>query len=200
MMLVKVCNKFNEPTVPKKQFFMDFMDIMSGGMPETDKLLEDDRSPLAGSPVGDIYLKAKNTWKIFRISLPIFILILFGVLFLFFMHEPKEYLRYVAKMFIRTGVWLVVPFLILLLWTTISPINTTPLLDTMSQGLPGEDGTSSASGTPDIDMGKVFFMMLPIMLKQIYPLVIFLIGVFLILLGIAGLLVFKLVKPKEQNK
>ena len=116
------------------------------------------------------------------------------------MHEPKEYLRYVAKMFIRTGVWLVVPFLILLLWTTISPINTTPLLDTMSQGLPGEDGTSSASGTPDIDMGKVFFMMLPIMLKQIYPLVIFLIGVFLILLGIAGLLVFKLVKPKEQNK
>ncbi|MBT4824614.1 hypothetical protein HN695_05900 [Candidatus Woesearchaeota archaeon] len=200
MMLVKVCNNFNDPSIPKREFFISFMDIMSGGMPETDKLLEDKNSPLADSPITAIYTKIKNIWKPFKISLPILVLILFGVLFLFFMHEPKEYLRYVAKMFLRTGIWLVIPFLILLIWTTISPINTTPLMETMSQALPSEDG-SMPSGSPDLDMGKVFFMMLPIMIKQIYPLVVFLIGVFLILIGVAGLLGVKFMnKPSSEKK
>lgn len=191
----KVCGDFRNSELSKKQFFMNMMDTMTpGGLPDTEDMIEGkelSNSPLADNPITNIYSKIRNSWKVLGISLPIFIIILFGLLFLFFMHEPKEYLKYIAKMFLRTGIWLVVPFIILLIWTTVHPIDTTPIMHTMIDGLQ-MDGQSVSQ--PNLDEKSVFFTMLPIILKQVYPLGIFLIGILFILLGVAGVFGVKLLK------
>jgi hypothetical protein len=189
----KVCDDFRNVKLSKKQFFVNMMDtMMPGGLPEIDTITEHKDSPLADNPISNAYSKIKGVWKVLGISLPVFIIIMFGLLFLFFMHEPKEYLKYIAKMLLRTGIWLIVPFIILLIWTAIHPIDTTPIMLTMLDGLQ-IDG-QSVQNVPDIDEKSIFFTMLPIILKQVYPLGIFLVGIFLILLGVAGILGHKLLK------
>ena len=194
---VSLCETFYDEKTPKKEFFLSMMDtFMPGGLPELDDLDNKD-SPLADNPITGITSKIKTLWKVLGISLPVFILILLGLLFLFFMHEPKRYLRHIAKMVLRTGIWLVIPFIILLIWTAVNPIDTTPLMQLMVDGLPIE-GQSSGLSQPDLDEKSAFFMMLPIVLKQLYPLGIFLIGIFFILLGTAGVLWFKLLNKDKS--
>ncbi|MFH1439199.1 MAG: hypothetical protein ABIG89_01435 [Candidatus Woesearchaeota archaeon] len=276
MIFAERCDDFNNPNTPKKKIFTDLMEMMSGGIPNADDMFSgqdfnhadnhaDNYSPdfpssdAMNSNIWALILKLKELWSLLTYSLPLSILILFGLLF-FFIHEPLQYLRYISKMLIRTGVWLIIPFIILLIWTSMNPIDTTPIMQQMVDGLNigsadvsggygdvgdipnsysgmsdvnvgmidengyvssrgdvsgeygnaggGRNSASDASDSynsynsynkgPDIDMSSLFVMMFPIVLKQAYPFTIFLIGIFFVLFGVAGLLTVKLLKKKSN--
>ena len=199
---ITVCDDYKNPDISKKKFFISFIKTMAGeALPDTDELLAGENSPLAGegsplggSGIGEVLSRIRSLWKSLNISLPVFILTLLGLLFLFFIHEPLMYVKHVSKMLLRTGIWLVIPFLILQILMAVHPIDTTPIMNEMLKGLPSDGEVSAAdiSAGPQLDMKDAFLIMLPVILKQVYPFAIFLVGVLFILLGVAGLLVFKL--------
>lgn len=205
--LVKLCEDFKNPSVSKKQGFMNLVDKMvPGGLPDANELFTGKMSPFNGSgdgsagngvgtasEIGQIYFIITHIWQILNISLPIFILILLGLLFLFFIGEPKQYIRYLGKMFIRTGIWLIIPFIILQIWLMVHPIDTTPIMNMILQGFTG------GSGQPSLDQMQILILLIPLVLKQLYPFAVFLIGILFIALGVVGVLVFKLVS-KDSAK
>lgn len=90
--------------------------------------------------------------KIGRIVLPIIILFLFGLLYLLFIHKPKQYLRHLGKIFIKVGITLIIPYLLIQGYVLLNPINTTPLLNLMSFGLSGGPLAQESSYGSDISV------------------------------------------------
>lgn len=200
--LKQLCDQYKNKEISEKQLFAAAITSMMGNLPQIPDIgqLLEKAGPELGEKFGPFNI-ILPLLKAAKIALPIFIIILFGLLFLFFIHEPLMYIKYLGKMFLRTGIWLVIPYLLIQFYLMANPVDTTPILQGMLGGMLGEETNAGMGGGMGLNMGSIMTTLIPIMLKMIYPLPVFLIGVLFILLGIASFVLFKFVveRPKPET-
>ncbi len=101
--------------------------------------------------------------------------------------EPSEIFRRLGRILIELGLLLIIPLLLVYLYTAMVGVDTTAILDTVNSG--------QAPG----DMGMMLKSIVPLLMKRMYPLAAGVIGMISLVVGIVGWSISRAMSDSQES-